>query len=186
MNYWPAEVCNLSDCHVAVFDLLEALRESGRRIARLHYGSRGFVAHHITDPWAFTAPGDRAGSGMWPMGAAWLTRHLWEHFLFGRDMQFLRESAYPAMKEAATFYLDYLTDDGAGHLITGPSVSPENSYRAPRTALTGRASRMGPAMDIQIVQAICSPTAWPRRKCSISTRNSANSLAMRLCQTSAS
>jgi alpha-L-fucosidase 2 len=150
MNYWPAEVCNLSDCHVAVFDLLEALRESGRRIARLHYGCRGFVAHHITDPWAFTAPGDRAGSGMWPMGAAWLTRHLWEHFLFGRDMQFLRESAYPAMKEAATFYLDYLTDDGAGHLITGPSVSPENSYRA-KDGSEGRLC-MGPAMDIQIVR----------------------------------
>jgi alpha-L-fucosidase 2 len=150
MNYWPAEVCNLSDCHVAMFDLLEALRESGRRIARLHYGARGFVAHHITDPWAFTAPGDTAASGMWPMGAAWMTRHLWEHFLFGRDMQFLRDNAYPAMKECATFFLDYLTDDGNGHLVTGPSVSPENSYRAK----DGSEARlcMGPAIDIQIVR----------------------------------
>ena len=82
MNYWPAEVTNLAELHEPLFDFLETLREPGRKTARVHYGARGFVAHHITDVWGFTSPGDSPRSGLWPTGAAWLTQHLWEHYLF--------------------------------------------------------------------------------------------------------
>ena len=82
MNYWPAEVTNLAELHEPLFDFLESLREPGRKTARVHYGARGFVAHHITDIWGFTSPGDLPRSGLWPTGAAWLTQHLWEHYLF--------------------------------------------------------------------------------------------------------
>ena len=94
MNYWPAEVTNLAELHQPLFDYLESLREPGRKTARVHYGARGFVAHHITDVWGFTTPGDRPRSGLWPTGAAWLTQHLWEHYLFNPDRAFLAR-AYP-------------------------------------------------------------------------------------------
>ena len=109
MNYWPAEVTNLAELHQPLFDYLESLREPGRKTARVHYGAKGFVAHHISDVWGFTTPGDRPRSGLWPMGAAWLTLHLWEHYLFNPDREFL-EKAYPVMKESAEFFLDYLVD----------------------------------------------------------------------------
>jgi alpha-L-fucosidase 2 len=80
MNYWPAEVTNLAELHEPLFDLLESLREPGRRTAKVHYGARGFVAHHITDVWGFTTPGDHPRSGLWPTGAAWVAQHLWEHY----------------------------------------------------------------------------------------------------------
>ena len=89
MNYWPAEVTNLAELHEPLFDFLESLREPGRKTARVHYGARGFVAHHITDIWGFTSPGDLPRSGLWPTGAAWLTQHLWEHYLFAPDRAFL-------------------------------------------------------------------------------------------------
>ena len=132
MNYWPAEVTNLSELHQPLFDYLESLREPGRKTARVHYGANGFVAHHISDIWGFTTPGDRPRSGLWPTGAAWLTQHLWEHYLFNPDRAFLAK-AYPVMKEAAEFFLDYLVDDprSPGRLVSGPSVSPENRYRLP-------------------------------------------------------
>lgn len=152
MNYWPAEVCNLAECHLPLFDLLERMRENGRRTARQMYGCRGFVAHHNTDIWGDTAPvGD---CYIWPTGAAWLSLHLWEHFVFGRDLCFLRERAYPIMKEAAEFFLDYLVEDEKGRLISGPSESPENTYRLP-DGQTGRLC-MGPSMDHQIIRALFS------------------------------
>ena len=89
MNYWPAEVTNLAELHQPLFDYLESLREPGRKTARVHYGANGFVAHHISDIWGFTTPGDRPRSGLWPTGAAWLTQHLWEHYLFSLDRAFL-------------------------------------------------------------------------------------------------
>ena len=150
MNYWPAEVTNLAELHQPLFDYLESLREPGRKTARVHYGAGGFVAHHISDIWGFTTPGDRPRSGLWPTGAAWLTQHLWEHYLFNPDRAFLA-TAYPVMKEAAEFFLDYLVEDprAPGRLVSGPSVSPENRYRLPNGQV-GILS-MGPSMDHQII-----------------------------------
>jgi len=152
MNYWPAEVCNLSECTTPLFDLVERMREPGRRTARSMYGARGFVAHHNTDLWCHTGPIDGTGSGLWPMGAAWLSLHFWEHFLFTRDRAFLSARAYPVMKEAAEFFLDYLVEDSKGRLVTGPSVSPENTYLLP----DGTKARlcMGPSMDSEILHAL--------------------------------
>ena len=149
MNYWPAEVANLPECAQPLFDLLNTLREPGRRTAQVHYGARGFVAHHITDAWGFTVPGDGPQWGLWPMGAAWLCQHLWEHYAFSGDLDFLKDRAYPTMKEAAEFFLDYLVADGKGHLVTGPSMSPENSYRLPNGQVGVLC--MGPTMDTEIV-----------------------------------
>ena len=148
MNYWPAEVTNLAELHEPLFGFIESLREPGRRTARVHYGARGFVAHHITDVWGFTSPGDLPRSGLWPTGAAWLAQHLWEHYLFKPDRAFLQR-AYPTLKEAAEFFLDYLVEDPRGRLVSGPSVSPENSYRLPNGQVG--ILTMGPSMDHQII-----------------------------------
>lgn len=158
MNYWPAEVCNLSELHEPLFDLIDNAREDGRRVAKNLYGARGFVMHHNTDGWGHAVPIDGVGSGIWPMGAAWLSLHLWDHYDFTRNREFLAKRAYPVMKEAAEFLLDYLTEypdaDGKGHLITGPSLSPENRYKAP----DGTAAKlcMGPVMDTEIAHALFS------------------------------
>lgn len=150
MNYWPAEVCNLSECHEPFFDLIDNLRPRGRKTAKDVYGCRGFVAHHTTDAWFWTSPIGNVGYGMWPTGAAWCCQHLWEHYAFTRDREFLANRAYPAMKEAAEFFLDYLVaDPKTGELVSGPSISPENRFRTP----DGKNSNltMGPAMDQQII-----------------------------------
>jgi alpha-L-fucosidase 2 len=151
MNYWPAEVTNLAETHLPLFDFIESLRESGRKTARVHYGAKGFVAHHITDIWGFTTPGDHPRAGLWPTGAAWLIQHLWEHYQFGRDRAFLAK-AYPAMKEAAEFFLDYLVEDAKGRLVSGPSVSPENRYQLPNGNI-GYLT-MGPSMDHEIIRGL--------------------------------
>lgn len=136
MNYWPAEVCNLSECHEPLFDLIRGLAENGRRTARVNYGCRGWVAHHNVDLWRQTAPPGEYGKGdprwaMWPMGGVWLCQHLWEHFAFTQDTAFLRETAYPLMKGAARFCLDWLVEDEHGHLVTAPSTSPEHAFILP-------------------------------------------------------
>jgi len=148
MNYWPAEVCNLSECHIPLFDYLDSLREPGRKTARVHYGCKGFVAHHISDIWGFTAPGDGAGCGIWPSGIAWLCDHLWEHYLFTQDKEFLDKKAYPIMKEASEFLLDYMVEDSKGRLVCGPSSSPENAYFT-KDGEIGKLC-MGASMDSQI------------------------------------
>jgi alpha-L-fucosidase 2 len=127
MNYWPAEVTNLAECHEPLFDLIEDLRGPGRRTARAHYGARGFVAHHNTDLWRAATPVDGARWGLWPMGAAWLSTHLFEHYAFAGDTAFLRR-AYPVLKEASEFLLDFLVEDERGRLVTNPSHSPENAF----------------------------------------------------------
>jgi len=150
MNYWPAEVCNLAECHEPFFDLTDNLRTRGRKTARDVYGCRGFVAHHTTDAWFWTSPIGNVGYGMWPSGAAWCCQHLWEHYAFGGDKEFLQEQAYPIMKEATEFFLDFLVEDPkTGKLVSGPSISPENRFRTP----DGKTSNltMGPAMDQQII-----------------------------------
>jgi alpha-L-fucosidase 2 len=157
MNYWPAEVCNLAELHQPLFDLIERMRPNGRRTAAAMYGARGFCAHHNTDLWADTAPQDpNPRSTYWAMGAAWLCTHLWEHYAFSQDRDFLA-GAYPAMKEACQFLLDFLIEDGRGRLVTCPSLSPENTYLLP----DGRKASLcaGPAMDAQIADALFDWTA---------------------------
>lgn len=149
MNYWPAESCNLSECHEPLFMHLERMRAPGRMTARTMYDCGGFMCHHNTDIWGDTAPQDLyIPATFWPMGAAWLCLHLWEHYAFGQDLDFLKR-AYPIMKEAAAFFLDFLIENEKGQLVTCPSVSPENTYILP----SGEKGRMcmGPAMDNQIL-----------------------------------
>jgi len=149
MNYWPAETCNLSELTAPLFDLIDNARENGRQVAGFYYGAGGFVIHHNTDLWGDAVPIDGARWGVWPMGAAWLSLHLAEHYDFTLDRRFLADRAYPVMKEAAQFFLDYLQPDGKGHLVTGPSTSPENEYMLP----SGQKAVlcMGPAMDTEIL-----------------------------------
>ncbi len=125
-------------------------RPDGRRIAKTIYGARGFVLHHNTDIWGDAVPIDGVGSGIWAMGGAWLSLHLWDHYDFTRDKNFLASRGYPVMKEAAEFLLDYLVDDGKGHLVTGPSISPENTYVLPN-GVTAKLC-MGPYMDTEITR----------------------------------
>lgn len=150
MNYWIAELGNLSSCHQPLFEHLERMVEKGRKTAKEVYGCRGFVAHHNTNLWGDTAvEGVLVTSSIWPMGGAWLSLHLWEHYRFGMDLEFLAKRAYPIMKEAALFFLDYMTEDDQGRLLTGPSLSPENRFLLPNGA-SGTVC-MGPSMDSQIV-----------------------------------
>jgi alpha-L-fucosidase 2 len=132
MNYWMAETANLGECHLPLFDLIAELSETGHKTAEVHYGARGWVAHHNSDLWRLSSPvGELHGNPVWTawqMGGAWLCQHLWEHYLFSEDLNFLREHAYPLMKGAAEFLLDYMVDDGAGHLVTIPSTSPELEF----------------------------------------------------------
>jgi alpha-L-fucosidase 2 len=161
MNYWPAEVTNLSELHEPLFDLIDNARPDGRSVARKLYGARGFVVHHNTDLWGHAVPIDAARYGLWPTGGAWLSLHLWEHYDFTRDRRFLARRAYPLMKEAAEFLLDYMVEDGEGRLVTGPSISPENSYRTAEGA-TGTLC-MGPTMDTQIAHALFTRVAESSR-----------------------
>ena len=149
MNYWPAEVTNLAECHLPLFSLIESLRAPGRRTAKIHYNARGWVVHTITNVWGFTSPGEHPSWGQFPAAAAWLCQHIWEHYAFSRDKRFLARE-YPAMKEAAEFYLDFLTPEPKhGWLVTAPSNSPENSFRTP----DGQVASVcyGPTMDLEII-----------------------------------
>lgn len=153
MNYWPAELLGLPECHEPLFDLIDRMLPNGRKTAGEMYGCRGFAAHHNTNVWGETRPeGILMTCTVWPMGAAWLCLHLWEHVRFGGDADFLRDRAYPVMKEAAIFLLDYMTIDGEGRRITGPSVSPENRFVLPDGAVGSLC--MGPSMDSQIAHAL--------------------------------
>lgn len=150
MNYWPAEPCALGPCHEPLFRLIDRMRKTGRVTARKMYGCRGFVAHHNTDIRGDTAPQDLwIPATFWPMGAAWLCLHLWDHWDYSRDMKFLRR-AWPLMLEAAEFFLDYLTKDAKGRLVTCPSSSPENTYALPNGEYGSLCA--GPSMDSQILR----------------------------------
>lgn len=129
MNYWPAEVCGLSECHEPLIRMIEELRITGARTAKMHYGCRGWTAHHNVDLWRMSTPsGGEARWAFWPMAGAWLCRHLWEHYLFSGDDDFLKTRAYPVMKDAALFFVDWLANDPEGRLVTVPSTSPENRF----------------------------------------------------------
>jgi len=132
MNYWPAETCNLSECHAPLFDMTAELSRNGARTARELYGMPGWTAHHNTDLWRAANPvGNGTGDtnwANWAMAAPWLCEHLWEHYRFSGDGEFLRQRGWPVMKGAAEFLLAWLVDDGRGRLTTCPSTSPENRF----------------------------------------------------------
>jgi alpha-L-fucosidase 2 len=152
MNYWPAEVGNLAETTGPFFDLVKMSLDSGRRTAKEMYGAHGFTFHHNIDAWGDTAPVDYGYVGVWPMGGAWMALHFWEHYQYGMNRAFLSREAYPVMKEASQFLLDYLVDDGKGHLVTNPSYSPENSYRM-ADGTVGRQT-VGATMDYEIIYAL--------------------------------
>jgi alpha-L-fucosidase 2 len=136
MNYWPAELTNLSECHEPMLRMIAELARNGRETARTNYGARGWVAHHNADLWRQTAPVGNWGQGdpkwaNWPMGAAWHAMDLWERYAFTRDAAWLRGFAWPLLRGAAEFALDWLVPDGKGGLATAPSFSPENTFRTP-------------------------------------------------------
>ncbi len=146
MNYWPAELCNLSECTEPLFAMIDDLAIGGARTAHDQYGARGWVVHHNTDLWRGTAPINNI-DGVWPTGGAWLCYHLWEHYLFTGDKKFLAH-AYPAMKGASLFFVDYLIKDPqTGWLVTSPSFSPEQG-----------ALCYGPTMDNQLIRALLDNT----------------------------
>ena len=129
MNYWPAELTGLSECAEPLFTMIGEVAESGAKTARDMYGLNGWMAHHNVSIWRETYPNDNSVSASyWPMAGGWLTSHLWEHWLFTGDEQFLREKAYPLMKGAAEFYKGWLIEDEDGYLVTPMSTTPENVY----------------------------------------------------------
>jgi alpha-L-fucosidase 2 len=159
MNYWPAETCNLAECHTPLFDLMEGLSQTGRKTAEINYGCGGWVSHHNVDLWRQSAPVGNYGGGSpawanWSMSAAWLCAHLWEHYAFGGDGEFLRARAYPVMKSAAEFCLDWLIENVDGRLTTCPSESTENNFLTPdgRVAETSD----GCTMDMALVRELFS------------------------------
>jgi alpha-L-fucosidase 2 len=152
MNYWPSEPANLGELHTPFIDFIDALRPNARRTAREVYGMKGIVAHYTTDPWHFTEPTGATNYGMWPMGIAWSCQNIWDHFQYGGDKDYLRAKSYPIMKEAAEFCIDWLVaNPKTGYLVSGPSISPENSFKIPGGS--GNASMvMGPTMDHMIIR----------------------------------
>lgn len=142
MNYWPAETTNLAECHQPLFDMIDDLMVTGQKTAQVHYGCHGWVLHHNTDLWRGTAPINASNHGIWVPGGAWLCHHIWEHYLFTGDKEFLARQGYPAMKGAATFFSEFLVKDPkTGWLISTPSNSPEQGGLV-----------AGPTMDHQIIR----------------------------------
>ncbi|KAI3138346.1 CAZyme family GH95 [Penicillium roqueforti] len=153
MNYWSANVCNLSECELPLFQLLERMVEPGKATARIMYGCRGWTAHSNTDIWADTAPVDRwMPASIWPLGGAWLCYHIWDHFQYTCDEEFLRRM-FPTLRGCVEFLLDFLIQDTNGvYLVTSPSASPENSFYDSK----GEKGTLceGSTIDIQIIAAI--------------------------------
>jgi alpha-L-fucosidase 2 len=146
LNYWPAEVLNLAECNEPLFDAIQDLTESGAIVAKEHYGARGWVTHHNFDLWRGAAPINNSNHGIWPTGGAWLCQHLWWHYEFSGDKDFLRDKAYPALRSSALFFVDTLVEDPRSEkkwLVSGPSNSPEQGGLV-----------MGPTMDHQIIRAL--------------------------------
>jgi alpha-L-fucosidase 2 len=155
MNYWPAEVTNLPEMHQPLFAMLKDLSVTGQQAARTMYGARGWVLHHNTDIWRITGQVDKPNYGLWPMGGAWLSQHLWDHYQFTGDEQFLREY-YPVIKGAATYFVDALQPEPTHNwLVVAPSMSPENSYQVDGQKISIVA---GTTMDNQLVFDLFSTT----------------------------
>ena len=155
MNYWPAEVTNLSECHEPLFRMIREVSLNGGNVARKMYNRRGWVLHHNTTIWRGAQPVDYdARAAFFPMGGAWLATHLWEHYLFTRDRRFLAEHGYPLMKGAAEFCSDWLIEDGKGRLVTAAGNSPEIDfhYTGRNGARQAGGISMGPTMDLAIIR----------------------------------
>jgi alpha-L-fucosidase 2 len=149
MNYWPAEVTNLSEMHLPIFDLIASLMQPGSKTAQVQYNSKGWVVHPITNVWGYTSPGESASWGMHTGAAAWICQHIGEHFRFTNDTAFLEEM-YPVLKGAVEFYMDWLVaDPETGKLVSGPAVSPENTFVAPDGSKCQIS--MGPTHDQQVI-----------------------------------
>ncbi|MES2457079.1 MAG: glycoside hydrolase family 95 protein [Bacteroidota bacterium] len=150
MNYWPAEVTNLSETTKPLIHFMEALEVPGRQTAKQMYGARGWTVHHLTDAFGHTAVHDGVTNGMFPMGGPWMTQPIFEHYEFNGDQTFLKNVAYPMMKESSQFVLDILIRDKQNRLVTSPSYSPENNYVDP---FTGKGSKLtyAPTMDLEII-----------------------------------
>jgi len=150
MNYWPAEPCNLSECHDPLFDMLADVATTGAKIAKEHYDCRGWVLHHNTDLWRGAAPINASNHGIWVTGGAWLALHMWERWEYSRDDAFLRDRAYPILRGASLFFVDFLIEDPRDperHLISTPSNSPEQGGLV-----------AGPSMDHQIIRSLLAAT----------------------------
>jgi alpha-L-fucosidase 2 len=153
MNYWAAETVNLSECHEPLFQFLREVSVTGGRVARQMYHRPGWVLHHNTTIWRDAQPVDsEAYFSFWPMSGGWLCRHLWDHYLYTRDREFLRTTAYPVMKGAAEFYSSWLADDGHGYLVTPVSTSPENQFFY--TAADGQQKQAGVCMGCTLDMAV--------------------------------
>ncbi len=161
MNYWPAEVTGLGDCHLPLVRFTSRLVEPGRQTARAYYAADGWVAHVITNPWLFTSPGEGAGWGSTVTGGGWLCQHLWEHYAFNPDAEYLR-SVYPTLKDAARFFVAFLVEEPKHHwLVSAPSNSPENAFRLPDGTVANTC--LGPTMDQQIIRELFRNTAAAAR-----------------------
>lgn len=155
MNYWPAETCNLSECAQPLFQLIDELAQNGRKVARDMYGRRGWVAHHNTTIWADAQPVDNVAQvAFWPMAGGWLCQHLFEHYRFTGDRDFLRERAFPIMKDACLFYLGWLVANGQGQLVTPVASSPENRFAYADVNGKRKTASLsaGSSMDIEIIR----------------------------------
>jgi alpha-L-fucosidase 2 len=151
MNYWPAEVTNLSSLHEPFLRYIEQLNIDGKKTARDMYGLNGSVAHFTSDAWHFTETYGHPQWAMWPMGLAWSSRHLWDHYLFTGDEKFLRDNAYPVMRDAAVFCSEWLVKDpNTKRFVSGPSISPENTFKTKSGEVATMV--MGPTMDHMIIR----------------------------------
>ena len=151
MNYWPAEVTNLSECHEPLFRLIKESAVNGRETAKNMYGNRGWVAHHNVDIWRPTYPVDnQARFSFWPMAQGWLTSHMWEHYLFTEDEEFLKNELYQVIKGAAEFYADWLVEDKDGFLLSPVSTTPENSFYTQKKEVA--TVSQGTTMDMAIIK----------------------------------
>ncbi len=157
MNYWPAEITNLSECNQQLIDLINCLQEPGKKTARVQYGMKGWVLHPITNVWGYTSPGEHPSWGMHVGAGGWISQHLWERYAFTNNKKYLA-SAYPSLKQASLFYLDWLVKDvKTGKLVSGPSASPENTFKTPDG---GNAQiSMGPAHDQEVIYELFTNTA---------------------------
>lgn len=157
MNYWPAEITNLAECQEPLFRMIKEMAVTGNETAKHMYNRRGWVAHHNVSIWRETFPNDGSpGASFWNMSAGWLLSHMWEHYLFSGDINFLKNEAYPLMRGAAMFYSDWLIDDGNGFLVTAANNSPENSFINSKGE-KGQVSA-GPTMDMAIVRELFTRT----------------------------
>ncbi len=149
MNYWLADITNLTECQSPLTDLIESLVKPGQKTAAVQYKAKGWCVHPITNVWGFTAPGEHPSWGMHLGAGGWLCQHLWDHYTFTLDRKYL-ERVYPIMLNSAQFYLDWLvTDPNTGELVSGPVASPENSFVAPDESICGIS--MGPSHDQEII-----------------------------------